>query len=107
MVSPATTTVPLRAPPPFASIVSVSDPLPVPLAADVTWIHGAWLAAVHAQFPVASIVMLTAPPPAPTPGARGATVNRHSAASCVIVAFESFTSMVACRWAGSRFAATR
>jgi hypothetical protein len=107
IVSPATVSDPLRAPALFGSTVKVIDPLPSPDAADVMRIHPAWLAAVHPQLPVASIVSVTAPPAAPTAAVRGDTVNRHSAASCEMVAFESLMSIVAWRGAGSRFAATR
>ena len=48
-VSPAMVTVPLRAPPVLAAMLTPTEPLPVPDAPDVTVIHGAPLVAVHAQ----------------------------------------------------------
>jgi hypothetical protein len=51
--------------------------------------------------------MVSVPPAAVTDGVRGVTENRHSAGSCPTDTFESFTSIVVCLGAGSRFAATR
>ena len=75
-------TVPLRA----AAVVlgateSVSVPERLPVGVGGTVIHGAWLAAVHAQPVSVSIVMATSPPPAETVALVGATVYRQGAAS--------------------------
>jgi hypothetical protein len=48
-VRPATVSVPVREAPVFAPTVNATDPLPVPLPDEVMVIHGALLAAVHAQ----------------------------------------------------------
>jgi len=60
---------------------SVSVPERFPVAVGGTLIHGAWLAAVHAQPVSVSIVMPTSPPPAGTVAFVGATVYRQGAAS--------------------------
>jgi hypothetical protein len=55
-VWPAIVMVPLRAAPVFAAMLRPTEPLPVPDAPDVTVIHGAALAAVHAH----PVVVVTA-----------------------------------------------
>ena len=47
----------------FAATVNAFDPLPLPLAGGVIVIHGAWLAAVHAQ-PAFVVTATLLPPPA-------------------------------------------
>jgi hypothetical protein len=51
--------VPLRAAPVLAATLNPTEPLPVPLAPDVTVIHATVLVAVHAQ--VAPLVTVTVP----------------------------------------------
>jgi len=74
---PATTAVPVRAPPVFASMVSVV--LPVPLAeAGLTCIHEESDAAVHAHAADAvSTLTVRRAPPDPGLAEVGDTVNRH------------------------------
>jgi len=48
-VWPATVSVPARCAPLFAAMLYPTTPFPLPVAPDVTEIHGALLAAVHAQ----------------------------------------------------------
>lgn len=57
--------VPVRAAPVFAATLKPTGPFPVPLAPDVMVIHGAWLAAVHAQ--PAPAVTVTVPVVAAAP----------------------------------------
>ena len=47
----------------FAATVNAFDWLPLPLAGGVIVIHGAWLAAVHAQ-PAFAVTATLLPPPA-------------------------------------------
>lgn len=54
--------VPLRDAPVLAATVNATDPLPEPLAPEVTEIHDALLAAVHTQ-PVAAVTVTGAPAP--------------------------------------------
>src|ERR1051326_5338469 len=56
------TTMPLRAPPVFASADSATVPGAFPLAPLVTWIHGVWLTAVQAH-PVSVSTASEMPPP--------------------------------------------
>jgi hypothetical protein len=56
-VWPAIATVPVRAPPLFAAMLRPTEPSPVPVAPEVTVIHGAPLVAVHAQ--AAAVVTVT------------------------------------------------
>jgi hypothetical protein len=65
-VRPATVAVPLRAPPPFAAIVSWTVPSPVPPAPDGTLIQDTLAAAVHRHPPDVSTETVTVPPPAAT-----------------------------------------
>ena len=53
--------VPLRAAPVLAAIANATEPGPVPLAPDVTVIHEAFEAAVHAQ--VLAVVTVAEPLP--------------------------------------------
>jgi hypothetical protein len=55
----AIVSVPLRAAPVLAATLNPTEPLPVPLAPDVTVIHATVLVAVHAQ--VAPLVTVTVP----------------------------------------------
>jgi len=48
-VCPAMVSVPVRSAPVFASTVNATGPFPLPVAPDVTAIHGALLVAVHVQ----------------------------------------------------------
>ena len=64
---PAIATVPLRAAPALAAIVSVTVPVPVPLLPEVTVTNAALLVAVQLQLlPVTVTVTVDVPPPAPT-----------------------------------------
>jgi hypothetical protein len=59
--------VPVRAPPVFAAKLNSTDPLPLPVAPDVTLIQEALLTAVHVQPPVVvTFTGLPFPAPAPT-----------------------------------------
>jgi hypothetical protein len=64
-VRPAIVNVPVRAAPVLAATVNVIDPLPLPVAPEVTVIHGTLLAAVHAHPPaVVTVTGVPAPPAA-------------------------------------------
>ena len=63
-VWPATAMVPVRGPPVFAATVNATDPLPLPLAPDVTVIQPALLLAVQAQLVPADTAVLPDPPAA-------------------------------------------
>jgi hypothetical protein len=66
-VWPAIVSVPLRAAPVLAVTLNSTDPLPLPLAPDVTLIHGALVDAVHVQPPVVDTdTGVPAPADAPT-----------------------------------------
>lgn len=71
--------VPLRAAPVFAATVKPTDPLPVPLAPDVTVIHDALLTAFQVQVltDVVTAIGVPAPPAAATDSLFGAIVNVH------------------------------
>ncbi len=56
--------VPLRAEPVFAPTLKPTDPLPVPLAPDVTVIHDALLVAVHVQLLADAVTAMGVPAPA-------------------------------------------
>jgi len=104
---PATETLPLRAAPALALTVTVTLPGPLPFAPAVTWIHSAWLAAVHAQPPCESTRTVTDPPPAPTFADAGVAVNAQAAPSCEIVTWAVLTVIVPRRPPVSVFACTR
>ena len=72
--------VPLRAAPVFAATVKPTDPLPVPLAPDVTVIQDALLTAfqVHVLTDVVTAIGVPAPPAAATDALFGAIVNVHA-----------------------------
>jgi hypothetical protein len=107
-VWPATTTVPLRAPPVFGRTVKLTLPLPVPLDAPAMVIQSARLVAVHLQaLALASIVTVRVPPVAETVGFSALAVKRHGAGSCAIGTCVSLTTSIALRGAGSAFADTR
>jgi hypothetical protein len=61
-VRPAIVSVPVRAVPALAATVNVIDPLPLPLALEVTVIHGTLLTAVHAH-PAAVVTVTGVPAP--------------------------------------------
>jgi hypothetical protein len=71
--------VPLRAAPVFAATVKPTDPLPVPLAPEVTVIQDALLTAfqVHVLTDVVTAIGVPAPPAAATDALFGAIVNVH------------------------------
>ena len=62
-VWPAIVIVPLRAAPVFAAAVKPTDPLPVPLAPEVTVIHDALLTPVHVQLAVEGVTAIAVPVP--------------------------------------------
>jgi hypothetical protein len=63
---PAMVTVPARPAAVFGSIASCTDPSPLPVAPDVTRIHGALLVDVHAHPPCDVTATVAVPPPEPT-----------------------------------------
>jgi len=65
-VSPAIANVPLRAAPPFAAAVYVTDPFPVPDVPRVIVIHDAFDVAVHAHPASACTCTALLPPPGGT-----------------------------------------
>ena len=67
--------VPLRAPPVFAATVKPTEPLPVPLAPEVTVIHDALLAAVHAHSGTVATATALEPPALATENESGLMVN--------------------------------
>jgi hypothetical protein len=84
-VRPATVSVPDRSAPLFAATVNVTVESPLPFAV-LSVIHGALLAAVHAQLAcAASIRSVPLPPEAPKFCDEEVTVNVHGSAACVIV----------------------
>ena len=88
-VCPPIVTVPLRAAPLLAAALIVTLPLPVPLAAVVTVIHGAFDVAVHAHdaAPVTVTVVVAVPPSGAMVAFDGDRENVHGggAAVCVTV----------------------
>lgn len=80
-VCPATSSVPVRAAPALAAIVSATAADRVADALAVMVIHGVWLSAVHEQPVSVSTATLTAPPFEETVVFGAVTVNRHGAAS--------------------------
>lgn len=64
-VRPAIVSVPVRAAPLFAATLKATEPLPAPIAPDVTVIHDALLAAVHWHVLADVTVAVPAPPAAP------------------------------------------
>jgi hypothetical protein len=84
-VRPATVSVPDRSAPLFATTVNVTVESPLPFVV-LSVIHGALLAAVHAQLAcAASIRSVPLPPEAPKFCDEEVTVNVHGSAACVIV----------------------
>ena len=65
-VCPAIVNVPLRAAPVLAAIANATEPGPAPLAPDVTVIHEAFDAAVHAHVLAVVTFAEPVPPLAPT-----------------------------------------
>jgi hypothetical protein len=61
-VWPAIVNAPVRAAPVLAATVKVTDPLPLPVAPEVTVIHCTLLAAVHAH-PTAAVTVTGVPAP--------------------------------------------
>jgi hypothetical protein len=59
-VKPAIDSVPLRAPPVFAAMLTVTVPLPIPLAPLAIVSHPSVAVAVHEQFAVTLIVVVPA-----------------------------------------------
>jgi hypothetical protein len=101
-------TVPARAAAPvFVAILSVTVPERLLEVAPEIAIHGAALAADHAQPVSVSTATETVPPFAETVVLAGDTPKRHGAASCVSDTWMSFTSTVAWRGDGSAFGLTR
>ena len=85
---PPIVTVPLRAAPLLAAALTVTLPLPVPLAADVIVIHGAFDVAVHAHdaFVAVSVVVVVAPSGGTVAfGGDSVKVHGGGAAVCVTV----------------------
>jgi len=84
-VRPAMVSVPDRSAPLFATTVNVTVESPLPFVV-LSVIHGALLAAVHAQLAcAASIRSVPLPPEAPKFCDEEVTVNVHGSAACVIV----------------------
>jgi hypothetical protein len=61
-VRPAIVAVPVRGPPALGSIASCTGPLLVPVAPDVTWIHGLLLADVQVQLACVVTFTVNGPP---------------------------------------------
>jgi hypothetical protein len=80
-VLPATVTVPLRAPPVLAAMLTVTLPLPTPLAPLAIVSHGAFDVAVHEQFAVTVIVAVAASGPTLADGGAIAKLQVGAAAA--------------------------
>ncbi len=74
-VRPAIVIVPDRPGPVVGSTLNATLPLPLPVVPDVTAIHGAWLAAVHAHPGPAVTVTVPVPPVAATDWVSGEMAN--------------------------------
>ena len=80
-VCPATTSVPVRAPPGFAAIVKPTVPLPVPLAPEVIVIQLSGVVAVHPHGDGAvTAIVVPAPPGDPIDCVEGLMPNVHDKA---------------------------
>jgi hypothetical protein len=106
-VWPAMSSVPVRAAAGFASIARPTEADAFALPPLATWIHAAWLAAVHAQPDNVSTATDTFAADADTDEVAGVTVNRHGAASCVTVIAVPLTSIVPLRDEGTPLASMR
>jgi hypothetical protein len=85
-VFPAIVSVPVRSVvPEYEATVNTADPLPVPLAPDVTVIHATLLAAVHEQPEAAVIADDPVPPVDGTVEAAGEIENVQATAAWVTV----------------------
>ena len=91
---------PVRSAPRLVPISSVTDPSPLPVAAESIEIHEAWLAAVQAQPAGAPTATTSRPPLAPATRCVGLTVTIH-AARCVNSMRCSLTRIVPLRSTGS------
>jgi hypothetical protein len=60
----AIVTLPLRKTPPFEATLNLTEPLPLPVAADVIVIHGTSLAAFHAHPAIVETLIVPGPPAA-------------------------------------------
>jgi hypothetical protein len=76
-VCPATVIVPVRDAPVFAAMLNPTVPVPVPLAPDVTVIHGALLVAFHVQVLAVVTVTLPCDAPATTESPADESANVH------------------------------
>ena len=84
-ICPAMVTVPVRAVPELAAMLSVTVPLPVPLLPLVMVIHGALLVAVQPQAAPVVTLTLAGPPPAGALKLVGLSVYVHGAAAWLTV----------------------
>jgi hypothetical protein len=76
-VCPAMSAVPVRGAPGFAAMLSVTGPVPDPVAPEATVIHTAWEIAVHAQPAGAVTVTVWLPPAAVGAAVAGVIANVH------------------------------
>ena len=104
---PATVRVPVRALPVFAATVNATEPLPLPVAPDVTVIHASLRLAVQAQPVPVDTVRLPEPPAATTARLAGRSSKRQAAGCWDTWSGLSLTTIEASRIDGSGLGATR